>query len=673
MCEHHPVTKPASAQWTLTRRTALKLALAAGVVSVPAVAGGRLLLESNGRPMPDAPVFVAAGGDEDATAPLLIAYPDGANPALWQEILRVEGLPYARVQPLATLTRDGLRGVAVVIVPPGEVSAAQAELLAEYVTAGGGLIVVQPGAELAALCGLAAGASVTADGFLCVQPGAPGVAGIDTGALQFHAPLNHYELREAEAIAAVCSREAIATTTPAVTWQQIAEGAVVTWCYDLAQSVVLTRQGPPTRAGAETDGVEGVRAVDMFPGFIDLERIHVPQADEQQRLLVNLLHTVSAVPLPRLWYFPTNTDSVLVLTGDSHNNPAPAVDGVLRRVEEYGGTMSIYYTPPPTDIVRRAVRRVHTWLDEQPVVGDLVPPSDVVTPFHAELWRARGHEFALHPYVEEGLELGWARYWQQFTGLGYGTFATTRTHRVLWHGWTDTASVQAGYAVNMNLDYYHVGPTFQRTDGSWVFGYFTGSGLPMRFVDAQGRLIDNWQQNTHLVDEQVIAMPWGANFVGSTPDEAVEIASDVIRRAAAGAYAALGVQCHFDPFAVPGPWTPGAERYLAGLLASGREHDLPMLASAHWLTFTQARAGARLAAFQADAASGVITFTLHTAAPDVGLTLLIPVHNSVLQLVALQANGKEIAFQTRKVGATLYAVSPLTAEKTEVEARYAEA
>jgi hypothetical protein len=494
MCEHHSVTTSTSAHWTLTRRTALKLALAAGVVSIPAVAGGRLLLESNGRPRPDALVFVAAAADDDATTPLLIAYPDGANSVIWQEILRVEGLPYVRVQPLAALTLDSLHGVAVVIVPPGEVSALQAELLVEYVTAGGGLIVVQPGAELTPLCGLAAGAGVTAHGYLCVQSGAPGAEGIDTGALQFHAPLRHYELREAEQIAVVCSQEAIATTTPAVTWQRIAEGAVVTWCYDLAQSVVLTRQGPPAHAGAETDGVEGVRAVDMFPGFIDLERIHLPQADEQQRLLVNLLDAISAVPLPRLWYFPNNANSVLVLTGDSHNNPALAVDSVLRRVEDYGGTMSIYYTPPPTDTVRRAVRRVRTWLDEQPVVGDLVPPSDVVTPYHAALWRARGHEFALHPYVEEGLELGWARYWQQFTGLGFGTFTTTRTHRVLWHGWTDTARVQAGYAINMNFDYYHVGPIFQRANGSWAFGYFTGSGLPMRFVDVEGRLIDNWQQ-----------------------------------------------------------------------------------------------------------------------------------------------------------------------------------
>ena len=34
-----------------------------------------------------------------------------------------------------------------------------------------------------------------------------------------------------------------------------------------------------------------------------------------------------------------------------------------------------------------ALRRVRAWLDEQPVAGDLLPPTDVVTPYHAELWR----------------------------------------------------------------------------------------------------------------------------------------------------------------------------------------------------------------------------------------------------------------------------------------------
>jgi hypothetical protein len=655
----------------LNRRDALKLALAAGVVSIPALAGGRVLLESNGRPMPDAPIFVANADEDNATAPLLIAYPDNMAPAAWEEILRVEGLPYARSLPLSALDPAALAAAAAVILLPGATTDGQRGLLRDYVEVGGGLIAVAPDAALAALCGLEWLDAATPDGYLCVRSGAPGGAGIAGGALQFHAPLQHYQLREAEAVAHLCSPTGAATTTPAVTLRQLGRGAIAAWCYDLAQSIVLTRQGPPARAGVESDGIDGLRAVDLFAGFIDLDRIDTPQADEQQRLLVNLLNQISLTPLPRLWYFPNDAPSVLVATGDSHNNPASAVDTVLRIVEQWGGTMSIYYTPPPTDTVRRAVRRVRAWLDEQPVTGDLLPPTDVVTPYHAAVWRARGHEFALHPYVEEGLEAGWARYWQQFTGLGFGAFDTTRTHRVLWHGWTDTAHVQASYAVRMNTDYYHIGPTFQRPDGGWAFGFFTGSGLPMRFVDAEGRLIDAWQQTTHLVDEQVLAMPWESNFVGSTPEEAIEIVDAQLARAVSGAYAALGAQFHFDPFAVPGVWTAGAGRYLEGVLAHSQARGLPIVAATHWLAFTQARAAARFREMRFDAAAGDFTCTVQVDQSASGLTLLLPVQKGALHLAVLQANRKQIAFTTRKVGATLYAVVRLDGVETAVEARYA--
>lgn len=671
MCEHHPVGADARrVRWALSRRDALKLALAAGVVTIPALAGGRLLLESSGASQPAAPIFVAPAA-ANADSPLLLLHPDAVAPAAWEEILRVEGLPYARAQQLSTLDLATLAATAAVILLPGATTDDQRGLLRDYVEAGGGLIAIAPDAALAALCGLDWLDAATPDGYLCVRPAAPGGAGIAGGALQFHAPLHHYHLREAEAVAHLCSRTSEATTTPAVTIRQLGRGAIVAWCYDLAQSIVLTRQGPPARAGVESDGVDGLRAVDLFAGFIDLDRIETPQADEQQRLLVNLLDWISLTPLPRLWYFPDDAPSVLVATGDSHNSPAPAVDAVLRIVERYGGTMSIYYTSPPTSTVRRAMRRVRAWLDEQPVAGDLLPPTDAVTPYHAELWRARGHEFALHPYVEEGLEAGWARYWQQFTGLGFGSFDTTRTHRVLWHGWTETARVQAGYAVRMNTDYYHIGPTFQRADGGWAFGFFTGSGLPMRFVDAEGRLIDAWQQTTHLVDEQVLDMPWESNFVGSTPEEAIEIADAQLARAVNGAYAALGAQFHFDPFAVPGAWTAGAGRYLEGVLGRSQARGLPILAATHWLAFTQARAAARFSEMRFDAAAGNFACTVQMDQSASGLTLLLPVQKGALHLAALQANRKQIAFTTRKVGATLYAVVRLDGAETAVEARYA--
>ncbi|HRE25846.1 MAG TPA: hypothetical protein PK954_04370, partial [Anaerolineales bacterium] len=117
-----------------------------------------------------------------------------------------------------------------------------------------------------------------------------------------------------------------------------------------------------------------------------------------------------------------------------------------------------------------------------PAVGEALRGSRP-TPADIRRWSARGHEFGLHPYVEEGLEPGWGRYWQEFTGLGYGPVSpTVRTHRILWNGWSETARVQAMHGIRMNLDFYHYGTAFQKPGGEWVNGHFTGSGLSMRFV-----------------------------------------------------------------------------------------------------------------------------------------------------------------------------------------------
>ena len=64
---------------------------------------------------------------------------------------------------------------------------------------------------------------------------------------------------------------------------------------DLAKSIVYTRQGNPAWVGHNGDGSAGpVRADDMFHNgtatdWVNLDKVAIPQADEQQRLLANLI------------------------------------------------------------------------------------------------------------------------------------------------------------------------------------------------------------------------------------------------------------------------------------------------------------------------------------------------------------------------------------------------
>ena len=74
-----------------------------------------------------------------------------------------------------------------------------------------------------------------------------------------------------------------------------AGGQAAAFTYDLARSVVYTRQGNPAWTGQERDGLapDPLRRPLLRrrarPNWVDLTKVAIPQADEQQRLLANLI------------------------------------------------------------------------------------------------------------------------------------------------------------------------------------------------------------------------------------------------------------------------------------------------------------------------------------------------------------------------------------------------
>ena len=77
----------------------------------------------------------------------------------------------------------------------------------------------------------------------------------------------------------------------------------------------------------------GAKAGDVQPDWVDMGKIDVPQADEQQRLLANLITEMNRdkAPLPRFWYLPRGEKAAVVLTGDDHGYGGMPV---LRPAEE---------------------------------------------------------------------------------------------------------------------------------------------------------------------------------------------------------------------------------------------------------------------------------------------------------------------------------------------------
>lgn len=627
-------------------------------------------------PAPTSP-YVSNGESEDSSALILILRDPGAENPFGEylgEILRAEGIPGFVTLSWDEIGAQPLDSFRVILLAEGGLNAAQAERLAAFVSQGGGLVAFRPDAHLAETLGLERLPGELDGGYMQMDAAHPLAQGLETRALQFHGVADYYRPAGVEVVAWVSGMDDRPTQFPAVTIHAFGEGRAACWCYDLARSVVLSRQGNPAWADQERDGRLGIRGVDMFVGWMDLDRLDIPQADEQMRLLSRIITDMleEHLPLPRLGYFPAGKRGVLIATGDSHQNAPGTIEKALGLVERYDGQMSIYHTPEVMSKLRRLVQRGRAELAGVPLVGSIVANNlSYPTPDDVAGWRARGHEFGLHPYVEEGLEAGWEAYQKSFLGFGYGPISpTTRTHRILWSGWVETARVQASHGIRMNMDYYHYGTAFQKASGEWVNGFFNASGLPMKFIDEQGRLLTIYQQVTQLVDEHLMKVPWGGGWVDLTADEAVQVAEQVLQRAAAVGVA-VAAQYHVDLFAFEEQYVRNATRFMEGSLSAAVELGFPIWTAESWYRFTEARQQAQMRRWSADAAAGRLEFEVETdGVPQLSLAVMLPVAWNAMRLDQVRVDGAPVAITVEKVGGLEYGWFPVSPGRLGIMAQY---
>ena len=232
------------------------------------------------------------------------------------EILSAEGLNEYLVADISTVTSTTLANYDVVILGDMSLTSAQVSMLTTWVNGGGQLIAMHPDKQLAGLLGLTASTSTLSNAYLLVAD--LNRAGSRYCRAEHTVPWCgrsvHVERR-------VESRDSVlecvdATTSPAVTLANAGTGQAAAFTYDLARSIVYTRQGNPAWSGQARDGQAGpIRSDDLYfgaasfdpePDWVDLNKVAIPQADEQQRLLANLILQMNAAkkPLPRFWYFP---------------------------------------------------------------------------------------------------------------------------------------------------------------------------------------------------------------------------------------------------------------------------------------------------------------------------------------------------------------------------------
>ena len=526
----------------------------------------------------------------------------------YAEILRAEGLNVFGVADISSISASTLNPYDVVILGEMPITAAQATVLSTWVDRGGNLIAMRPDATLSALLGLGGKSSSTlANGYLLVNSSTAPGAGVVADTLQFYGTADEYPLGGATTVATLYSDAVTPTSYPAVTLNSVGTngGEAAAFTYDLARSIVYSRQGDPALPVQDRDGVAPITPADLLFGATNPAKVAIPQADELQRLLVNLVLRMNRdrKPLPRFWYFPRGTKAVVVMTGEKQLSDA----GETARLDGYKAASA-----PGCSVANWECIRATAYL---------APETTAISNAAAAAYQTDGFELALQVNTScanwKPLSLP-TTYSDQLTAFGaaFPGLQAQKTHRMRCSVWSDYATqpaVEVSRGIRLDMNYSGL-------------SFFTGSGMPMRFTDAAGGLIDAYQAATQR---------------DATLGESDSSAIDALLAKA------MGPEGYYGAFIanMKADWeySGGSDR----ILASAKAHGAPVIAARQLLDWVDGR---NESSFQALTwIDGTLTFSIAIGTNANGLQAMLPSTMTAGGLKTLTLNGSAVSFTKQTI------------------------
>ena len=569
---------------------------------------------------------------QSSGTPILVVTSNSTFGGFYAEILRTEGLNEFSVMDIGQVTDVVLNSYDVVILAPTGLTTSQSAMFSAWVNNGGNLIAMQPDSQLSDLLGITFSGSTLSNAYLAVNTSSAAGNGIVGQPMQFHGSADRYTLNGASSIATLYTTATTATSNPAVTLRSVGTngGHAAAFAYDLATSIVYTRQGNPAWAAEERDGSPPIRSNDKFfgnaaadpqPDWVDLTNVgSIPQADEQQRLLANLilLMNLDRKPLPRFWYFPRGKKAVVVMTGDDHGQ-----GGTIGRFNSY-----IAASPAGCSVENWECIRSTSYMYAQP---------NNVSDVQAASYAAQGFEVGLHVdtgcsnYTSETLETTYSTQIADFTAT-YPSLPPSRTmrhHCIVWSDWVTGALTQLAHGIRFDTSYYYWPP-------AWVQnrpGYFTGSAMPMRYAALNGSLVDVYQAVTQMTDESGQGYPF---------------TSDSLLGAAVGPQGYFGVftvNAHTDD-----PNSPASD----GVLSSALSRGVPIVSASQMLTWLDGRNSSSFGGISWNGSA--LTFNITKGSGSNGLQAMLPSSSSVGSLVSISGPSGPVSFTLETIKGISYAV-----------------
>ena len=564
------------------------------------------------------------------------------------EVLKAEGFNEFIIDSLsdAKISLSYLKNFDLVILGETKVEPTEKDILSDYVKTGGNLISFRPDIELIELFGISNVKDNISDGYIKINTFKDIGSGLTPESIQFHGTSDLYILNGAEQIASIYTKSKDSSGFPAVVVNNYGKGHTAAFAYNLPESIILTRQGNPEWAGQERDKVDGPTATDLFypmageTQWNDPAKIAIPQADEQMRLLSHILEKFNSYkkPLPRFWYFPDQYKCIFIFTIDGEDSKESDINNEISDVESKGGNATLY--------------EIGTYISKETV----------------DKWISNGNEVAIHyndvPNYANPTFSNMSVVFDTMTSNFVNAYGlspkTVRNHWVVWCSTDSTgkkqfaeqASIEEKFEIGFDCNYYPFGGN--KVYPNWIgdVGHFNGSGIPMKFADASGKILNVYQSNTQLPDETWLK-------------ENIEIKSKILidRSLDEENYTYINANYH--------TWYWGECR-IPGLkvLDYCKTRGVPIWTAERAYDFLKMKDEATFTNIKWS--DSRLSFNLNSSLKHSnGLTFMLPLFNEDQKIKSIIKNGENISFIIRSVKGIEYAFATVTSgEKYSIIVNY---
>jgi len=197
---------------------------------------------------------------------------------------------------------------------------------------------------------------------------------------------------------------------------------------------------------------------------------------------------------------------------------------------------------------------------------------------------------------------------------------SNRTHCLPWSDWVSQPKIENTKGIRFDVNYYY-------WPGSWIQnrpGMFTGSGMPMRFSDLDGSIVDCYQSPTVITDESQQDIPFTINTLlnnaTGTP----------------GYYGVFSVNMHTDSAIHTGS---------DAIIAAAQAKQIPVVSAKQMLDWVDNRDGTVFGPMTW--LNSRLSFTITTSAHN--LQAMVPINSADGSLIDVTENGISIPFTPQTI------------------------